>query len=219
MPDSIVSYFLSHWPYFTIALAVIIALIVITWRIANAYHHWKGRVENTEKDCGKIDGHIFPKLDSIDSSINSLNGSFNNLVVYLKGKDGSMDISLFRSRSPIALTELGERVLNAIGGKEFVDNNIELLIKEMDAHGIKTALDSQTFAPIIINKISNQDNFNKIKDYAFKNPYYKENENTEREIRIPLDMGTITNVMGIYLRDKYLERHPELNPDDIPSTP
>jgi hypothetical protein len=127
-----------------------------------------------------------------------------------------MDSNLFISKGPIQLSELGERILIAIGGREFIDNNLALLVKEMDIQGIKTALDAQTYAPIIISKISNQDSFNGIKNYAFKNPFYKEKNSSGEEISIPLDMGTITNIMGIYLRDKYLEKHPSLTLADIP---
>lgn len=198
-------------------LLIIIIAIIATWLIAKFFHDSLNRLKKVEDECKKIDRHLTPQLDSISSSLTTLNGSFNSLIVYLKSKDGAMETSLFVSKSPIQLTELGKKILTTIGGEDFVNNNIDELITNMDAEGIKTALDCQTYAPIVISKISNHASFNKIKDYAFKNPYYKEKLESGQEISIPLDMGTIANIMGIYLRDKYLERHPELNPADIPS--
>lgn len=204
----------EHYP----KLIIVISAIAATWVIAKFYYHWVNRLKKAEDECKKIDAHLTPQLASISSSLNTLNGSFNSLIVYLKSKDGKMETSLFISKSPIQLTELGKRILVTIGGENFVNENVDELITNMDAEGIKTALDCQTYAPIVISKISNHASFNKIKDYAFKNPYYKENLEDGQEITVPLDMGTISNIMGIYLRDQYLKRHPELNPDDIPST-
>ena len=85
----------------------------------------------------------------------------------------------------------------------------------MDMQDIKTALDSQIYAPIVISQVSNRSSFNPIKDFAFENPYYKEKDsNGNNTAFVRLDMDTITNIMGIYLRDKYLEKHPHLKPED-----
>ncbi|BDQ11693.1 hypothetical protein [Sediminibacterium sp. TEGAF015] len=203
----------QHYPQ----LVITIIAVIVTWLFAKFYNNSMNRLKKVEAECQKIDRHLTPQLESISSSLNTLNGSFNSLIVYLKSKDGKMETSLFISKSPIQLTELGKKILVTIGGEDFVNKNLNELITNMDAEGIKTALDCQTFAPIVISKISNHASFNKIKDYAFKNPYYKEKLEDGQEITIPLDMGTISNIMGIYLRDKYLERHPELNPADIPT--
>lgn len=212
MLDELWKWMGEHTPFLLLVSVLVVAAIAITWRAS----HWVHRIKKTESECEKIEGHLSPKLLSINSSLNTLNGNFNSLVVYLKGKDGAMDTSLFISKSPIQLTDLGVRILDKIGGREFIDNNIEDLIKEMNAQGIKTALDSQTYAPMAVTQLSSTDSFNKIKDYAFKNPYYKEVGENGIDISVPLDMGTITNILGIYLRDKYLERNVHLNPADIP---
>ena len=217
MFDEIWKIIVTHYPLIATVIAVAGVCIVTTWKISGKYHHWSTRIQKTEVECAKIDTQLGPQLKTIHSSLNTLNGSFNNLVVYLKAKHGEdMDVSIFITNSPIKLSPLGYRILEEIGGKEFVDNNIELLINEMDLEGIKTALDSQTYSPIIITKMSSIDSFTKVKNYVYNNPFYKEKRTGSNDIVVSLDMGTITNIMGIYLRDKYLERHPELNPEDIP---
>lgn len=219
MAEEFFKWFGDHYPTFFVILACCCFAVFVTVVLCKKYFHWASRIRSVESECGRIDNHLVPQLVHINQSLTTLNGSFNSLVVYLKGKDGKMDTSLFVSKSPIQLTELGERILVAIGGKVFIDNNAQDLIKEMDMQGIKTALDSQTFAPIVISQASNRASFNHIKDFTFKNPYYKEKDKNGNEISVPLDMGTITNIMGIYLRDKYLEKHPNLKPEDIPSIP
>lgn len=210
MFDTFWKYCGEHWPKLTFFGIVIILAIIITWQIAKKVFHWTGRIKKTESDCSKIDTHILPQLTSINTSI-------NNLVVYLKTKDGKLDISLFRSMSPIQLTPLGYEILEKIGGKYFIDSYINDLITNIDSFGIKTALDVQNAAPIIISNYSTKDSFNHIKDYIFKSPTYKVST-SEGDAFVNLDFSTITNIMGIYLRNKYLDLHPELNPEDIPST-
>jgi hypothetical protein len=151
MFDTFLKYCSEHWPKLTFVGVILIGAIIITYQITKKIFHWTGRIESAEEDCKKTDGHIMPKLDSIGASIIGLAGSFNNLVIHLGAKDTSLDRSLFVSKSPLQLTPLGLQILSAIGGKDFVDAHVESLIQEMDILGIKTALDSQTIAPLIIN--------------------------------------------------------------------
>lgn len=198
-------------------LFILLCGMVLTWIAANRYFHWAGRVKKAEDDCKKIDGHIVPRLTSIDNSINSLNGSFKGLVIHLQTKNIIYDPNIFMTRSPIQLTPFGWELLSAIGGKSYIDENIEALISEMDLQGVTTALDTQIISPVVITKVSANDNFKHIKDYVFNNPIFKSKNPDGSDIIYPMDMGKVATIMGIYLRDKYLERHPEFNPDDIPS--
>jgi hypothetical protein len=218
MLETCIKFLAEHWPKLTVLLCIVIIAVSITWVFAKKAFHWKGRIESTEADCKKIEGHILPKLQDISTSISGLAGSFNNLVIHLGAKDQSLDKSLFMSKSPLQLTPLGLEILLAIGGKDFIDAHVDTLISEMDAIGVKTALDSQTIAPLVINKVSNEDSFIFIKNFIYKNPIYRtKTVSSEEEISVSLDMSTVSNILGIYLRDKYLAKHPDLNPQDIPN--
>jgi hypothetical protein len=209
--ESIFTFLIEKWPL----IAIGSVLVYCTYKITDYISHWKERVKKTEDDCKKIDSHIMPKLDIIGSSITSLNGSFNNLVIHLGAKDSKLNTAVFMMKSPLQLTQLGIDILAAIGGKKYIDEHVERLVAEMDLIGVKTALDSQTIAPLIINKVSTEDSFTAIKNFAYQTPIYKTKGNTGEEVAVTLDMSTISNIMGIYLRDKYLDKHPELNPADI----
>ena len=189
-------------------LAILLAGAGMASFFSRRYHHWTERLKRAEVECGKIESKLFPQLTSVNFSINSLSGSFDNLVIYLKGKDGEMDASLFVLKSPIELTELGEKILILIGGREFIDNNLQILLEELKLYSIKTPLDVQTYSPIVVSKFSNNNSFDRIKNYIFENPFYKGKNIDGYEIEITLDMGTVSNIMGIYLRNKYLEKYP-----------
>jgi len=200
-------------------VGLLIIAVSIALYINNKYHHWAGRVKKNEEDCRKIDSVIAPQLTSISGSVSSLNTNFKVLVTHLQSKVTAFDVQLFMSQSPISLTPLGWEVLRVVDGAKYIDDNETELLNEMDLQGVKTALDTQTIAPIVITKISANNNFKHIKDYLFNNPNYKSKDYKDKDgqpLVVALDMNKIAHVMGVYLRDKYLRKHPELNPEDIP---
>jgi len=187
MPDSIVDFFIKHWPKLTIGLFVVIVIVWGTVYMTKKILHWMGRVNEAHNKCdavdNRIDNIVMPKLNGMDNTLNTLSTT---------------------------VTAFGEQILSEAGGKDFVDNNLEILLDEISKNNVKTALDVQTTAPMVISNISNDDKFTSIKDFLYKNPQYK--VKPEEESVVSLDMNVITNIMGIYLRNKYLERHPELDP-------
>lgn len=213
MWEEIFKFINDHYP----VLGGALVLVVGTFYLAGKYFHWTHRVEKTEEDCKKIEGRMYPKLNDISTSIITLNTSFKGLVIHLQAKDITFDAKLFMSNSPIKLTKLGVEILQVIAGDTYVDNNVSALISEMDAQGVKTALDSQIIAPIVISRVSENDNFKHIKDYIFNNPIYNTVDESGAPVSLSLSIKVIAQVMGVYLRDKYLSKHPELNPEAIPS--
>jgi hypothetical protein len=238
MEETIFKYLGEHWPLLTFILCVITGIVYATWTVAKSVYHWTAKMKSVEDKCVVMDNQITPvtkniydlvskvkstedkciamdhQLSTITNTLNSLSTTVNGLVVYLKSKDGGMDTSLFASRSPVQLTNLGNKILEDSGGKNFIDKNLSLLIKEIAKQNINTALDVQTLAPLVISNVSTSEIFNSIKDYIFKNPQYKSRNKSNQDIHIALDMNVITNIMGIYLRNKYLEKHPELSPQE-----
>lgn len=206
MEDLLFGWCFSHIPHITAAVVIIVLSIYLGWKANKSYNYWATKITTNELHANKIDAHIIPQLADIKTSLGTL-------LVYMKFKDNEFDPKLFMSKSPIRLTELGWKILEAIGGRKYVDDNADLLIQDMNAIGIKTALDSQTNAPIVITKHTNDDSFTPIKNYIFNNPFYREND--DNDTSVPLDLSTVTTVMGIYLRDKYLETRKELNVEDI----
>jgi hypothetical protein len=198
MFEQIIKLLEAYWPH---GILLVIA-IAATWLIAKQYFHWTGRVEKIEKDCSKIgskiDGHVIPKLDALNTSIGSL-------VVYLKTKDKSMDAALFQSRSPLCLTAFGREFLENSGGRKFVDDNLSYLISEINKFPIKSPLDVENISSLVISNATSLDSFTPIKDYIFHKPVRTGSTGT-----ISLDFARVSSILGIYLRDKYLQTHPDL---------
>ena len=199
--DEVLKYIGEHWPL----LLLIIVVAVITWKLANHYSEWKHRMKHVEGECKKVADEVMPTLKSVESSTKNIAKTINALLVYLKGKDVAFDPSLFQSHSPMTLTDLGKEILTASGGKKFVDDNVDLLISEIRKSEIKSPLDVENIAPIVINVNSALDSFTPVKNFIYNMPVYKSGG-----LSTPLDLGKIAQIIGIYLRDKFLEKYPEI---------
>lgn len=88
--------------------------------------------------------------------------------------------------SPISLTEKGKLVLFESKGHDFVEKNKKALLDEIKSKKPKTAYDVQTYSEEVINEQIDLEDFNPIKNYAFKEG---------------IELGIIIKIMGIYLRD------------------
>ncbi|MDE3211642.1 MAG: hypothetical protein KGM98_00300 [Bacteroidota bacterium] len=98
--------------------------------------------------CSKIDHLISLKLNPLESAITQIHTSLNSLVVYLKSRDGLMDVTLFKAFSPIQLTEAGKYTLELMGGKKFVEENLEELFKSLESYEVDTPPDNPNLAPL-----------------------------------------------------------------------
>lgn len=163
----------------------------------------------------KVD-NLTIRVDNLTVRVDNLSTSFNRLIVFLKGKFSDMDTSLFLTRSPIQLTDLAMRLLEKMGGKRYIDTHEHTLISELAKYQLKTALDVQIQAAVVILERAELDSFNTIKDFIFVNPIYKESTADGEEILIKLQLDSVSNIMGIYLRDIYLNKYPGLNPWKAP---
>lgn len=207
IPDgnSVKDMLLKHFPYTCILIAAVIGAVICTIFIIKAIDTWKKKIHASEEECKKIEGQIVPRLASIDKSVASIDKSTHALITFLTTKHPDMNIDLFKAHSPIQLTDLGSEILDKIGGKIYIDNNSEYLLNKLAKEPIKSALDVENYSRILLLQEYNTDAFTPIKNYIYQNPVYK-NGSAE----VTLDTATISNVMGIYLRDKYFEKHPEL---------
>jgi hypothetical protein len=183
------------WVSTNYPILIIVAVIFIGgWQVRGLYH----RFQKTESDCEKIEHKILPQLTSIANNLNSL-------VIFLGGKHTDMDKTLFMTKSPVQLTDLGTEIVVAIGGKDYIDKNITDLVSKLSKENIKSALDVENYSKVILMREYTSDAFTPIKNYIYQNPIYKKGDTA-----VTLDTATVSNLMGIYLRDKYFEIHPEL---------
>lgn len=112
---------------------------------------------------------------------------------------------ILQAKSPMQLTDLGKKLLENSGAKRIIDDKYGELEKTINEQNPKTAYDVQNYISKLIAKLENEDFMSSIKIFVYNNP--------ELENR-PLELVDIQGAMVIYLRDLYLEKHPEIKKDN-----
>ncbi len=152
-------------------------------------------------------GRFSKEFEGVAKSVKSMGTDIRKNTMTLKSitthlySSGNATHGLFEHNSPITLTELGKNVLVESGGEEYLNRNYTSLIEEMEGENLKTALDVQNYSSSLLFQKTEGDGFKDIKDWVYNNPVYNE---------INITMAEIIRVMGVSLRDKYLEKHPDL---------
>ena len=141
------------------------------------------------------------KFDAIDAKMENHGSVLSSICTALVNKKMLDPASVFRKLSPYRLTEVGENYLVSSGGKECIDSNLDFFISELEKSNPTTALDVETNSYKLLLFSSEKPFFKRIKDYIFLDPD-------------GMPFITAAMIMSIYLRDKYLEVHPELYPSN-----
>lgn len=129
-------------------------------------------------------GKYIEKIEKLEKEV-SLIGTIRERLA--KVETGKADITTYiQSKSPLSLTDKGKLVLYESDGHNFIEKNKQALLDEIKSKKPKTAYDVQTYSEEVIKEKSNQESFNSIKNYAFKEG---------------IELGIIIKIMGIYLRD------------------
>jgi hypothetical protein len=141
----------------------------------------------------KID-EILKTVKLVESRVNDL-WKFNNMDSYREFPP------LLHSKSPVQLTTLGENILKQYKGQYYVDKLEADLIEEIDKRGFKSPLDVQEFCERIVMSKFNTDELLEIKNLIYHTPMHETH---------PVTVKSMSLVMGLYLRNKYFEKHPEM---------
>ena len=202
MIEKIFSYILEHFPVVGLAIGLIAITTLTTIQVIKLID----RIKKVEKSTHKSDHEVLPrldkKLDKIGDTLIGFKVSFAGLVSYLSAKDVEMDASLYVIQSPVKLSELGFKLLSEYRGKEYVDSNITSLLAALKERDLATALDVENQSITTILEFSETTGFSEIKNYLYFHPAY-----TVRNTQYAFPLATLARIMGIYLRDIYLEQY------------
>lgn len=140
-------------------------------------------------------GKYREKVDRLDKENDKLNQQFLNISSKLSKIEGILEISRMvspyvQSKSPLGLTEKGKALLIDSKGKDYIDLRKNEFLKEIKSKNPKTAYDVQEMSKLVIKSRTKCDEFNSLKDFAF---------------RKGLSIDVILDVLGIYLRDIVLK--------------
>ena len=134
-------------------------------------------------------------VKGIDKKVSDL-WKFTNMDVYKEFPP------FITSKSPIELNSVGKSILTKYLGAKYIDEKKDTLISEIYKMNFKSPLDIQNFSEKLIFTKFNTPDFIKIKNLIYKNPIW-ENQSVNTKI--------MSLIMGLYLRDKYFNKYPELN--------
>jgi hypothetical protein len=197
MIEIIFEYILNNLP----SLSAVVILIALACYIIRKFTKWEDKhdyghtnIEHSLSRNQEEHTEILRRLDLLERFLIK-NSSANY-------KDFS------QTYSPIQLNPLGQKLFEESKAKDFFDEKkpalLRLLSTELGKLKTITALDVQDYAYRVCISISDNDDFKDIKDFIFLHPIYEEKT---------LSVGTICMLIGIELRNAYLELHPEINPD------
>lgn len=199
--------------------AVLLA-IVITWFVCWRYYKFEERLrkcEGHEEDLNQISTRIDDEIKSakeLERKVDSVQQDIAIIKTYLGVKDPKANSILTMKKSPLKLTETGQQVFEIVEGQQFIDENQDLLLKNIEEKQPRTALDVEITAKLVCMDLLNDPIFDRIKNIVYNHPALKiETENGETT-DYTFSIADVCYVLSFPLRDLYLEKHPELVQND-----
>ena len=204
--ERLIDLIVGKWP----ELVIILIVVLIVWMVAKFYFKRFVPMENKINDvpCNSPKGHC-KGIDIIESDIKEIKSGMQNIKEYIVKQDPYAAYDLFVKGSPFKLTDKGIFLLEVSGGKKCIDDNIDFFDKEIQLLNPKVALDVESIALSVLDRNTNSDFFNDIKNFVFNaSKIITDKSGNKMEFNDYITLIQVLQVMSIYLRDNYFERHP-----------
>lgn len=201
MGSTILDWLLTATPLWVGCLLIV---VIATVYLTNKYNKAKRRMENVEDKIKELPckareeqyHKIMDKLETISLALVAIKPSTLNALTVKK--------------SPRQLNDYGKLLLEDCNGNQFLEDNKDFLLAEIEKRQPKTALDVETLANEVLMLNLNLDIFNKLKNWVYNSPAIKLKNQEGEEVDHIVSMGDICIVLSLPLRDMYLETHPDL---------
>jgi peptidoglycan hydrolase CwlO-like protein len=112
--------------------------------------------------------------------------------------------------SPRRLTDFGNRILDEVGGMEFLREHKDIFFRQIDGRNPKTAFDVERAANTACLMTTAEDIFIGMKNFVYNAPAYPLTDAQGRLRDYELTLDDVCYVLSIPLRDMYLQEHPEI---------
>ena len=145
---------------------------------------YKNKVDTLEKEKDKS----CDKIDVLRTDVDTLKEFKVQTQKYIDSK-------IYKSESPLSLTEFGTKLLKDSGFNEVFDLEKDNLVGKLEKYNSRNKYDIQENARDLMNSLVEYLPFASIKTYAFSNG---------------IDFSQILRAGAIPLRDYYFEKHPEI---------
>lgn len=137
-------------------------------------------------------GRKLQVLDTLSTTIEKMKGNLNVACNHMI-KNLQFDPSELQTYSPFKLTEKGEDFIKKLGFDNVFEKNKDIFFDFVDSEKPKLKYDVEASAIKSIAVLYDKEYMNFLKVFFYNNP----GRNT-------------SPTLGVYIRDKYLEKHPEI---------
>lgn len=150
-------------------------------------------------------------------TVMSTNDMVTEISKWVMKSDADMINQLVKKCSPFRITPVGEIIFEKSGAKKAVDVNQDKLISLVENTEPKTPYDVENNASSILIQNIGDDMFHDIKNFLYYSPDKISvlDPTTDKKIEVSLSIHALIKIMSIYLRDKYFEKHPEIDITDF----
>ena len=135
-------------------------------------------------------------LDELKSSIEKTKSNLKVICDYLTKNHSKFDPSEIKGFSPLGLTKKGYGLIEGLSFDKVFEKNKKDFFDVIDDRKPKLKYEVETAALHSIIALSNEEYMDFLKVFFYNNP--KRN------------MDNTAPTLGLYIRDKYLENHPEI---------
>ena len=154
--------------------------------LKSAINKWGDFIDRVDEILNKGIPSLFEELEDKGSVEKGF--SANYLKVILKGYT--------ENKSPRQLNKAGCELLNVSGMKKIIDDNLDGFISELEDKKFENYLDLENGCIYFLRDKEDSRITNALKNFLFNNPQYS--------------LDAILLVGGIYLRNKYTKKNPDL---------
>lgn len=205
--ESVLSWILDNFPL----LGIIIVVAIVMWFVGR----YCFKLEESRKKVNSLPCNDYKKtIDNfqvVKTTVDSINEQVTEISKWIMHFDDNMIDALSRKCSPRVMTKIGRDLFEISSAKKIIDDNIDFLTKEIAEKNPLTAYDVENNALEVLLANLSHPMFNTLKDYIY---YEKEeitltDENGEDK-QVKLSLMSIVRLMGLELRDRYLELHQEI---------
>ena len=142
----------------------------IVWRLRgfiSGYNSKLGQVESrltqVEVRCTRLEKDV----KSIKKRLTRVEKKLDTLITFLVTKK-EIDPATLQANSPIDLTEVGYKILDEMGGREYIDKRLTKFLAKIDNKKVNSPLELQNYSVVAVFDRINKMDFMGVRDYVFK---------------------------------------------------
>lgn len=198
--------FLNWLAEYNVAIFLFVIAVVGCVNIAWRLFKYMQRLETCENKISDMQNDI----RRLHTDIGDMRADVEQVRTYLALKDNKFMGLYSEKKSPRVLNEAGKRLYDLIGGDEFLQANKSMLFERLDAKELRTALDVETFAIVLLNDLKDDPIFDNIKRIIYNAPATEIQNEDGTTSTHEYGIGDACFVLSLPLRDMYLEEHPTI---------